>query len=395
MPSRSLSRRGLLAAGVGALAGGQLVRPALFRDPLDADPSVSTDEWLLPGRSPARRRHVPVAGGTDLVETWSVDFAGEGGYSLVVAAGTVVCHDEDDGLHAFSVADGERRWRFRPPTEVDGGIAAGGGALCCPTRGSLHVLGRGGHGRWRLPEYRRRSVLSALFGASAYLPVGSTLFSVGDRGLEARDLSSGLRYWAAGEDGAPTYDDPVAFADGTLYCSDSNFETARFSAYEADTGAGLWATAQYDYLPRDSMVVDDTLLAVGGHDASGRIQAFATTDGTLRWERTLGARLYDPAVADGLVVCPALENELYAFDLDSGDRRWQVGFPDDIGGVVLTDDHCYVHRSTGVDVRDPATGERLAGHDLDGGEARALAYADGRLFASQEHALAVLEVADD
>ena len=52
MSLNRLSRRSLLAGGVGALAGGQLLRPSTFRGSFDADPSVSTDEWLLPGRSP-------------------------------------------------------------------------------------------------------------------------------------------------------------------------------------------------------------------------------------------------------------------------------------------------------------------------------------------------------
>ncbi|WP_323192921.1 PQQ-binding-like beta-propeller repeat protein, partial [Halostella sp. PRR32] len=91
-----------------------LLRPTAFRDPLDADQSVSTDEWLVPGRTPTRRSHVPVSGGTALTEHWTVEFDSETGYSLVVAGGTVVCPVEDDGLYGFSAAGGDRRWHYRP-----------------------------------------------------------------------------------------------------------------------------------------------------------------------------------------------------------------------------------------------------------------------------------------
>ena len=390
-----LSRRGLLAGGVGALAGGQLLRPARFRGSYDADPSVSTDEWLLPGRSPARRNHVPVAGGTQFTEEWSVEFDNESGYSLVVVDGTVVCPVEDDGLHALSVSDGERRWRYRPPTEFDGGVAAAGRYLCCPTRSAFHRLGLDGAEAWQLPGYRRRTVLTALIYSRSYLPVGTTLFVTGDRGLEARDLASGLRYWTSADVGEGAYGAPIAFADGTVYCSDSDFQTVRFSAFDASEGESLWTTNEYEYRARDGAVVEDTLLAVGGTDRDGRIQALSTDDGSLRWEREAGDALYDIAVADGVVLCSGLHDRVHAFDLATGESRWREGFDDEMRGTVLTDDHCYVHRSTGVEVRDPATGDRLAMHELDGGEARELAYAGGKLFALQATELAVLEVTDD
>lgn len=387
------SRRGLLAAGVGALAGGQFLRPARFRRPFDADPSVSTDEWLVPGRSPARRRHVPVPGGTDLAPTWTHEFDDEAGYSLVVADGAVVCPAEDDGIHAFSAASGERRWRYRPPAEVDGGLAVGDGHLCCPTRADFHVLGLDGRRRWHLPEYRRQSVVG-LFDTSS-LTVGSTLFGLGDRGLEARDLSSGLRHWhTARVDGERVYVYPSAYADGTLYCHEGGLHTTRRSAFDADTGTRLWRTAEDESLHRYSAVVGDTLLSVSGHDDSGSLRAYSTVDGSLRWQRSGAGTFYEVAVADGTAVCAAFEGPLYAFDVATGDRRWAAPERDALGGTALTDGHLYVHRNRGIEVRDPATGERLATHELDGGEAHALAYAGGRLFALQAHALAVLEVRD-
>ncbi|WP_256296803.1 outer membrane protein assembly factor BamB family protein [Haloarchaeobius salinus] len=391
MPSERLSRRSLLTAGVGALAGGQLLRPTAFRDPFDADQSVSTDEWLVPGRTPTRRSHVPVSGGTDLAEHWTVEFDSETGYSLVVAGGTVVCPVEDDGLYGFSAAGGDRRWHYRPSTEIEGGIAAAGGHLCYPTGNDFHVLGLDGGSRWRLPEYGRRSVVG-LFDAS-YLPVGSTLFGLGERGLEARDLSSGLRHWFTERvDGEAVYPYPSAYADGTLYCSEGSLRNTRLSAFDASDGSRLWQTDEGEYLHRRSAVDGDTLLSVAGGNDSGSLRAFATEDGSLRWKRGGAGTFYEVAVADGIVVCASFEGDLYAFDAESGERRWRSHEPVDLGGVVRTDDYLYVHRSTGVEVRDPATGERLAGHELDGGAARALAYADDRLFALQEHALAVLEV---
>ncbi|WP_435345213.1 PQQ-binding-like beta-propeller repeat protein [Haloarchaeobius sp. HRN-SO-5] len=393
MSGISPSRRGLLALAVGAFAGGQAARPAIFRDEFDADDSVSTDEWLLPGRTPARRNHVPTTGGPGLDVAWDVTFDAETGYTLAVAGGRVVVPTWSDGVYAFTVQDGERAWRYLPPSRFEGGVAVAGGRVCCPTMKGFHVLGSDGDPGWHLPDYWQRSVVLPFFIFDTYLPVGTTLFTLGDRGLEARDLSSGLLHWHTERvDGEHVSPNPVAFADGTLYCREGSLHT-RLSAFDAGDGSSLWQRSSEEYHHRNVAVVEGTLLSAGGFDSNGRLRAFSTDDGSLRWEQAAGTPLYDVAVADGLAICPGRGGEVHAFDSESGERLWRVDVRDDLGGTVLTDDHLYVHRGRGVEVRDPATGERRATYDLaDDGRPHELAYASGHLFALRDRTLYALEV---
>ncbi|WP_257298399.1 PQQ-like beta-propeller repeat protein [Haloarchaeobius sp. FL176] len=394
MSLNRLSRRSLLAGGVGALAGGQLLRPSTFRESFDADPSVSTDEWLLPGRSPARRNHVPVTGGTELSVAWDRSFDGGSGYRVVVADGRAIVPVTDDAVYAVEVADGSTAWRARPRPESGYGVALGGEHICCSTGDGFYVLGPSGNSKWWLPGYNYRTVESAGF-LSTFLPVGSTLFTVGRRGLEARDMASGLRHWVgARPDGSRLTTNPLAFADGTLYCAGGRYGKQPFVAVDPEDGSQQWATAAFEYENRQLAVDGDTLLATGETEAGGRIQAFAVDDGALRWQRATATGLLGPTVADGLVVCASEGGRLHAFDRTSGEQRWTVGRQAAADELVRTDNHLYIHSPRGVEVRDPSTGERRALHELEGTDPNGFAYASGHLFALRDDRLFALEVVD-
>ncbi|WP_440988972.1 PQQ-binding-like beta-propeller repeat protein [Haloarchaeobius baliensis] len=392
-----LSRRGLLAGGVGALAGGQLLRSDVFRGAFDADPSVSTDEWLLPGRSPARRNHVPVTGGTELSLAWERSFDGGSGYRVVVADGRAIVPVSDDGVYAVELADGSTAWRARPRIATGYGVALGAGHLCCSTGDGFYVLGRGGNSKWWLPGYHYRTVERAGF-LSTFLPVGSTLFTVGRRGLEARDMETGLRHWVGERaDGSRLRlaANPLAFDDGTLYCAGGRYGTSPFVAVDAEDGTQQWTTAEFEYESRHLAVDGDTLLATGETEDGGRIQAFAVDDGALRWQQPTSTQPVDPTVADDLVVCASEGRRLHAFDRATGERRWTVDRQAGVHELLRTDDHLYVHTPHGVEVRDPSTGDRRVRHELAGSEPSGFAYASDHLLALRGDRLFALEVTDD
>ncbi|WP_267642447.1 outer membrane protein assembly factor BamB family protein [Haloarchaeobius amylolyticus] len=386
-PLQSLSRRQVLLLGSSALAGGQLLRPSWFRESFDTGPSVPVAEWHLPGRTPRRQGYVPVDGSDALSVAWEAAFEAEAGYSLTIADGTVVAPTRDTGLHAFGTDDGQRRWEYTPDTRRSGGVVVAADHLCWPTYEALRVLDRDGRPAWQLPDVENLTIHWLL--DPTLLPVGSVLFLHGEGGLEARDAASGLPHWQ-------TLDDvgPVAYGDGTLFCSDTRLDAVRHSAYDPTDGSRLWQTPEYEYLHRGSATVTDTLLAYGGSDGSGRVQAFDVNDGSLQWEVEVDARLYDATLTVSTAVLTGLDGDLYAFDVSSGERRWHRGDLGDVGGTVRTEDRLYVHRPTGVDVLDPETGERRGSVDLAGGEPHALAYGSGRLFALTNARLYALEVGD-
>lgn len=390
---------------MGALAGGQVLRPSLFREPFDAEPSVSTEEWLVPGRSPARRRYVPVSGGGALEKAWTVEFDSPTGYSLVVRDGVVVCLTVAERalrersiitVRAFSAADGTRQWRRTFPNEFVGGLAAGGDRLCCPTRLDIRVLDPAGSESYKLPDHRWESALNGVSVGGQYLPVGSVLFTVDDRGLDARDLHTGLRHWtSADRDGGElVFAEPVAAVDGSLYCIDgAGFNPTRVSAVDARAGRLLWQSDRYDAMVRSLTAAEDALVLVGGEvNSHGHVVALSRSDGSPRWRHRVDEALHETAVSDGIVVCSTLSNHLIAFDLATGESLWRRHVGGNNGGTVVTDDRLYVHRATGIEVLDLATGERLQSHEIAGFEADCLAYAGGRLFALRGRSLTAFEV---
>ncbi|WP_439025482.1 outer membrane protein assembly factor BamB family protein [Haloarchaeobius sp. DT45] len=382
-PLQYLSRRQVLLLGAAALGGGQVVRPSLFRGEFGGR-TVPRGEWHLPGRTPSRQNYAWVASGDDLSVAWDVEFEPETGYNLAVADGTVFVPTEND-LRALATANGRPRWQFDPDSELAPGIAVVDGRVCCPTETDFHVLGGGGERVWWLPGVDDRSLYWPL--DPTYLPVGNVLFLDGDDGLEARDVQSGLTHWQTTQ-----YAKPVAHGDGKLFCTDARFETVRHSAHDPTDGTRLWRTPEYGYLHRGSAVVADTLLTYGGSGDTGRLQAFDPDDGTLQWEVETGTPIIDAAVTVGLAAVTGLDGELHTFDLRTGERLWQRNELGDIRGLVRTENRLYVHRPAGVDVLDKETGERHGNIALDGGEAHALAYAGGRLFALTESRLYALEV---
>ncbi|MCT9095741.1 PQQ-binding-like beta-propeller repeat protein [Haloarchaeobius sp. HME9146] len=387
-PLQSLSRREVLLFGSAALVGGQAIRPSLFKSGFDTGPSVSLDEWHLPGRSPSRQNYAAVAGGDDLSVTWEVPFEQETGYSLAVADGTVFVPTWNSALHALDTTDGRQRWQFAPDAALSTGIAVAAGHVCCPTDRDFYVLGSDGARSWWLPGVDDRSLYWLL--DPTYLPVGNVLFLNGDDGLEARDIESGLTHWQT-----TRHVGPVAYGDGKLICSAGYYESVRHSAHDPSDGSRLWRTPEYEYRHRGSAIAPDTLVAYGGSDDTGRIQTFDPNDGRLQWESTVGTTLVDVALTVGLVVATGTFGQLHAFDPDTGERLWTRTDLGRVGGTVRTEQRLYVHEADGVSVLDPETGETRDSLALDGGEPRSLALAGGRLLALTESGLYALEVRDD
>ncbi len=160
-----------------------------------------------------------------------------------------------------------------------------------------------------------------------------------------------------------------AVADEAVYVGSCS---GVFYAFEAETGTVLW---QYDTATNgtaaqfhgDVLVTDD--LVIVGSDARpvGHIYAFERKDGAARWKRTfpLGVAVDLKRFGDTVLVA-AMNGEVAAFDLDTGDARWRVenafalasgAFPFD---PLLADGRYYVPWNAGhLDAYDVVTGDLI------------------------------------
>lgn len=125
----------------------------------------------------------------------------------------------------------------------------------------------------------------------------------------------------------PLLSGPV-IANGRIFTMDSKF---RVSAYSADKGKRLWRVKN-EPVKRDWEAYGGGLAFAGGKlyasTGYGRLTAMNPDDGAVIWEHDLpGPVRGAPLVADGLVFAITVDNQIFAVDAESGERKWRhAGF---------------------------------------------------------------------
>lgn len=117
-------------------------------------------------------------------------------------------------------------------------------------------------------------------------------------------------------------------ADGRVFTMDSKF---RVSAYSEDKGKRLWRVER-EPVKRDweafggGMAFADGKLYVS--TGYGRLAALNPDDGAMIWEHDLpGPVRAAPLVMDGMVFAVTVDNQLFAIEAQSGQRKWRhAGF---------------------------------------------------------------------
>jgi outer membrane protein assembly factor BamB len=134
---------------------------------------------------------------------------------------------------------------------------------------------------------------------------------------------SGLRvYWSK------AVSDPSAspsVSDRTVYFRAND----RLFAVRAGDGVQRWSAAvppapvSEDPFVTSSPCVSGTRVVVGS--SSGKVHAFATSDGAPLWTAATGGGVYSsPTVAGNSVYVGSRDGSVYAFDLATGARRWRA-----------------------------------------------------------------------
>jgi len=125
----------------------------------------------------------------------------------------------------------------------------------------------------------------------------------------------------------PLLSGPVV-VDDRIFTMDSKFGV---SAFEVDKGKRLWQI-DLDPVKRDSEAFGGGLAFARGKlyvsTGFGQLTALNPEDGTVLWQHDLpGPIRAAPLVMDGMIFAVTVDNQLFAVDGDSGERKWRhAGF---------------------------------------------------------------------
>ncbi len=300
---------------------------------------VANAEWLQPGNS---ADHVlgSLIGPANFKKQWQSDLGLGDGYrrKLVVQplvfGGRVFTMDADAVVRAFTIKDGDQKWRFDPApddsdsTNVGGGLSSDGQTLFISTGyGDLFALDPATAKQiWRTP-------LGAPARSNATIVDGVLYLITIDARLLALSAKNGSLIWSYQGRSAST----AALAEAAP-AVEGDFVTAAFSsgqlvALDKQTGTEIWtdslSTSRSLLVASDiAAVPSPTIISDGKVFALGLDNLMLSVDiksGRRAWDRDIGG-FQMPCMAGGVIFVYA-DGHLLALSRDEGAALWVVPIP--------------------------------------------------------------------
>ncbi len=253
----------------------------------------------------------------------------------------------------------------------------------------------------------QRDTDSSMYGLTAPILVGETLYAVGQQSLVAFDRDTGeIRFTRDGQ-----YWSTPARATASAYRSDTLAVNGRegllglsadggYEVFGWSVGAERWYSHGRETQRWSSsspqepspVAADGAVYAIVPD--TDRVVAVDGSSGRVQWERTIGDERSSgsnrPAVRDGTVFVSSRPGDVVAFDAETGDTRWSdrpEPHPDsalryrNFGPPTATDAGLVVPDREGVTLLDPADGSVLWEYTHDGnGTDGSAAVANGTVF---------------
>lgn len=164
-------------------------------------------------------------------------------------------------------------------------------------------------------NWRTEDLGGSIVGTPAFDPEGVLYVGTFANEMLAIDAQNGQVLWRK-ETNDWVWGGP-AFVDGRLYFGDFS---GTFYALDAAKGQVLWEFESDDRITDTPLVTEDTIYFV---TEAGSLYALFP-DGSVRWNKTIGGKLYpSPVNAGDLILIAPIEAEalLYALDTD-GNQQW-------------------------------------------------------------------------
>ncbi len=384
MPSRpTVSRRAFLSTAAGCFGGSLLLNAGAF-DAVTADASVPT--WQQRWGDGTQRKYTAARPDPEaLTSAWSVSLDEQRGNVAVecVDADRVYVRDYNR-IIAFDRSDGTRSWTY----------AADEGSFARPTltedtvvvseNGTVHAIAAGsGRARWTgsFSAPYRPLVNPTAVDETVYLPTGSAYVTA--------DPTTGFREGAVNASSLGTLlaaTDRLLFwwTEGTLHATDydGNIQWRRtFARSFPPSGKTIAVTDDCIVFHRQSPTGKTLLTALDRQ----------TGDDAWQISRPVGDNV--AVTAGPSTVYLGSGTSLYAYDAESGDRKWSLSAETIQPAPVVTPETVYVPLGDGIAPVDPDSGTTQTAPLLDGETPASLAAVDGGLYASSNDRIHALEEA--
>lgn len=266
---------------------------------------------------------------------WRFHHNGSRTGSVIVAEGTVFLASDDGYLYAIDAETGVERWRFSIGVDsVSTPAYADGRVFTATTGNAFYALNAtSGQVDWQFtaPEWEGLSDDSlSVFWTNIHVSVYENLVMVQSAitGLHAFEGATGVEQWRIPWDGNPKIADNMLITDSRDY-----------NGYDPTTATQNWTVD--DDRNRRTLAVSDGFLVVW-MGAPGSERAFAPGSTLEVLNPQTGARIWSledrfdylrsAVIVDDLVIVEFVgafdptDEEVLAFDLATGQERWQVQF---------------------------------------------------------------------
>jgi outer membrane protein assembly factor BamB len=222
-----------------------------------------------------------------------------------------------NGVYAYSVATGTRRWFHPIPAGANDPTIAGSVVYVPDDAGVLHALSlTTGHQIW--------AVSLGVANTYVFSPVvsGSTIYAAINTGtssgkLEARRISNGSLIWSVS--GHTFMDAEPTVWRGNVYVGDINLSgTNSIDAFNGSTGTPLWSTL-FDGGAAGYVTIAAT--GVYATSANGVLDDFSPTTGAVQWSKPVSGIPFFQALANGVVYVSSTMGES-AYNATTGAPIW-------------------------------------------------------------------------
>jgi outer membrane protein assembly factor BamB len=249
---------------------------------------------------------------------WTVDISAKP-LTAPVASGDRLFLALESGISARRIADGSEIWNAKIIAE--GPMAALGDRLIVASKGEVHGLAAASG----------ETVWTEKIGALTAPPVvaGDTLLLATGQQLSAHRVADGSRTWSRD---VGVIEQRSAISDGRVYVPVSD---GRLLVLDLASGEPVWEREDVGIKPTEPLVEDDRVIF---GTAAKKFCSLRRDTGVEQWCFTIGAGLVGAPVSDGTrVYVVALDNQLYAHDRSSGNRRWKrsLGYRPSAGPTLI------------------------------------------------------------
>jgi outer membrane protein assembly factor BamB len=229
---------------------------------------------------------------------------------------------------------------------------------------------------------------------------GRRMFLPDQSGFAAYDPATGERLWRRNL-GTADVETPQFAVAGTLLlaavntCGSVSDPDGELTAYDAATGATRWSVRRD--APMHHMVVDRTVVAIGGGDAGeDRVSVYRRSDGKLLWSKA-GVELHADVSANGrlLLARSGDARGSVAVDIVTGTELWSTKAAWKVAAATPDGERFLVGDATGtlsaLDAKDGNTVWSAPGMVAEDGAAQ-IAVDDGRVYVSRDTHLVALNL---